>query len=48
MRSSVARRGRFDPPQRPARARLLVIGRAACEELGITIYDDTGLIVSPG
>jgi nitrile hydratase len=27
------------------RARLLADGRAACEELGITFYDDTGLIV---
>ena len=27
------------------RARLLENGRAACEELGITFYDDTGLIV---
>ena len=27
------------------RARLLVNGRAACEELGITFYDDTQLIV---
>jgi nitrile hydratase len=27
------------------RARLLANGRAACEELGITFYDDTGLIV---
>src|SRR6516225_9938917 len=27
------------------RARLLENGRAACEELGITCYDDTGLIV---
>jgi len=27
------------------RARLLADGRAACEELGITSYDDTGLIV---
>src|SRR5579862_300138 len=27
------------------RARLLKNGRAACEELGITFYDDTGLIV---
>ncbi len=27
------------------RARLLADGRAACEELGISFYDDTGLIV---
>src|SRR5277367_1935454 len=27
------------------RARLLANGRTACEELGITFYDDTGLIV---
>ncbi len=27
------------------RARLLTDGRGACEELGITFYDDTGLIV---
>jgi nitrile hydratase alpha subunit len=27
------------------RARLLADGRSACEELGITFYDDTGLIV---
>ena len=27
------------------RARLLANGRAACEELGISFYDDTGLIV---
>lgn len=27
------------------RARLLADGRAACEEFGITFYDDTGLIV---
>jgi nitrile hydratase alpha subunit len=27
------------------RTRLLANGRAACEELGITFYDDTGLIV---
>jgi nitrile hydratase len=27
------------------RARLLANGRKACEELGITFYDDTGLIV---
>ncbi len=27
------------------KARLLANGRAACEELGITFYDDTGLIV---
>ncbi|MBV8283137.1 MAG: nitrile hydratase subunit alpha [Candidatus Eremiobacteraeota bacterium] len=27
------------------RARLLADGRAACEEMGITFYDDTGLIV---
>ena len=27
------------------RVRLLADGRAACEELGITFYDDTGLIV---
>ena len=27
------------------RARLLADGRGACEELGITFYDDTGLIV---
>lgn len=27
------------------KARLLADGRAACEELGITFYDDTGLIV---
>jgi nitrile hydratase len=27
------------------KARLLVNGRAACEELGISFYDDTGLIV---
>src|SRR4051794_9312106 len=27
------------------RARLLAHGRAACEELGISFYDDTGLIV---
>ena len=27
------------------RARLLANGRAACEALGITFYDDTGLIV---
>jgi nitrile hydratase alpha subunit len=27
------------------RARLLADGRTACEELGITFYDDTGLIV---
>ena len=27
------------------RSRLLANGRAACEELGITFYDDTGLIV---
>ena len=27
------------------RARLLANGRAACEEMGITFYDDTGLIV---
>jgi nitrile hydratase len=27
------------------RTRLLADGRAACEELGITFYDDTGLIV---
>ena len=27
------------------RARLLVDGRATCEELGISFYDDTGLIV---
>jgi nitrile hydratase alpha subunit len=27
------------------RSRLLADGRAACEELGITFYDDTGLVV---
>ena len=27
------------------RARLLADGRGACEELGVTFYDDTGLIV---
>src|SRR5437660_4892374 len=27
------------------RARLLADGRGACEELGISFYDDTGLIV---
>jgi nitrile hydratase len=27
------------------RARLLANGRAACEELGISFYDDTSLIV---
>ena len=27
------------------RARMLADGRAACEEFGITFYDDTGLIV---
>jgi Nitrile hydratase, alpha chain len=27
------------------RARLLADGRSACEELGISFYDDTGLIV---
>jgi hypothetical protein len=27
------------------RARLLANGRAGCEELGVTFYDDTGLIV---
>src|SRR5258708_12586538 len=29
----------------PFRARLLANGRRACEELGITFYDDTQLIV---
>src|ERR687884_1184242 len=30
------------------RARLLADGRAACEELGISFYDDTGLLISHG
>jgi hypothetical protein len=32
-------------PIRPSKERLLANGRAACEELGISFYDDTQLIV---
>ena len=38
------RRSRQQPGQ-PDRARLLADGRSACEEFGITFYDDTHLIV---
>jgi Nitrile hydratase, alpha chain len=41
LENSVARAG-VDPA---FRARLLANGRAACEELGITFYDDTRLLV---
>src|SRR5271154_3179261 len=40
--ATVVARAWVDPP---FRARLLANGRAACEELGISFYDDTGLIV---
>jgi nitrile hydratase alpha subunit len=40
--AKVVARGWTDPG---FRARLLANGRKACEELGITFYDDTGLIV---
>jgi nitrile hydratase alpha subunit len=40
--AKVVARAWFDPA---FRARLLANGRAACEELGISFYDDTSLIV---